>query len=135
MKTQNKFLIIDDDDTATLLYSLILMHALGDKINVKCFNLPNDGVNYINDELKDAENLKIVLFLDINMPILTGWDVLDLIDKMHESIKKQLIIFMLSSSINPNDKMRATAHPLVADFIEKPLTVEIIQDLVKLGEI
>ncbi len=130
MNAKNKFLIIDDDTTATLLYGMILKLALGEKIDLQTFNLPEEGVNYIKNELKDSESTsQIILFLDINMPILTGWDVIDLIDKMDEKIKEQITIYILSSSIDNKDKKRAMDHPLVSDFIEKPLTVEKIQAL------
>ncbi|MGZ3932113.1 MAG: response regulator [Bacteroidia bacterium] len=133
MKTKDKFLIIDDDAMSTLIYSAALKLALGKEADVHCFNLPNDGVSYIKNDFKNPEKKsQTILFLDINMPILTGWDVLDLIDQMDGNIKEQLIIFMLSSSIDPKDKKRAADHPLVADFIEKPLTVEKLQALFKL---
>ncbi len=131
MTATDKFVIIDDDDVAIMLYNLTLKHALGNKTDVRCFNMADDGVTYINNELKKpGTKSKTILFLDINMPLLTGWDVLDLIEKMDENIKKQLIIFILSSSVDPNDKERALDHPLVTDFIEKPLTIERLQALI-----
>lgn len=130
MKTIAKFLIIDDDCIATLLYTLILQQALGEKIHVHSFNLPDEGINYIKKESNNIDTKsKTILFLDINMPLLMGWDVLDLIDKMDDSTKKQLVVFMLTSSIDPKDKKRALDHPLVTDFIEKPLTVEKIESV------
>ncbi|MDO8999548.1 MAG: response regulator [Bacteroidota bacterium] len=130
MKTNNNFLIIDDDETSTMLYSLILKIALGDKIEVQSFNLPNEGINFIKNKFENLDpSSKTILFLDINMPVLMGWDVLDIIEKMDDDIKKQLIIFMLSSSIDPNDKKRVIDHPLVTNFIEKPLTIEKIHSL------
>jgi CheY-like chemotaxis protein len=133
MTKPDKFVIIDDDVTATMLYSLILKHSLDRNLVVHCFNDPAEGVNFIENELKQTEeNSQTVLFLDIDMPLITGWDVLDLIVKMEDHVKNQLSIFMLSSSIAPADKSRAINHHLVADFIEKPLTAEKVRDLVKL---
>ena len=65
------------------------------------------------------------------MPITDGWEALRIIEKLDENIKKQLSVFMLSSSIDPNDKKRAMEHPLVLDFIEKPLTVAKIESIFK----
>ncbi len=116
------------------MYSLILKYTLGNKIYVKCFNFAVDGVNYIKNEFKNSvANLQTIVFLDINMPILNGWDVLDLISKMDKNIKKQLIIFISSSSIYSHDRERAMNHALVTDFIEKSLTVEKVQALFKLN--
>jgi CheY-like chemotaxis protein len=129
----DKFVIIDDDVTATMLYSLILKHSLDRNLVVHCFNDPAEGVNFIENEINQTEaNSQTVLFLDIDMPLITGWDVLDLMVKMEGHIKNQLTIYMLSSSIAPADKTRAINHPLVTDFIEKPLTAEKIRELDKL---
>jgi CheY-like chemotaxis protein len=130
MNTKNKFLLIDDDTIATMLYSMVLKRALGDSIDVQSFNNPEEGVYHLKNELKNSEvKSQTFLFLDINMPILMGWDVIDLIDKMDDNIKEQITIYMLSSSISQKDKKRALDHQLVSDFIEKPLTLEKIHAL------
>jgi hypothetical protein len=69
-------------------------------------------------------NEKIIVFLDINMPTMSGWEFLLKFEKYNETIKNQFDIFMFSSSINPADINRAKQDPMVIDFIEKPLEIE-----------
>lgn len=57
------------------------------------------------------------------MPDMTGWDVLETFNTFN-GLMKQFTIFMVSSSTDPRDKKRADENLLVADYIEKPITVE-----------
>ncbi|MEO8087976.1 MAG: hypothetical protein ABI763_14220 [Bacteroidota bacterium] len=61
-----------------------------------------------------------ILFLDINMP---GWDFLDNFDNLTEKIKNKIIIYMLSSSIDPSDKQKALENKNVVRYLEKPLSI------------
>lgn len=128
MKRTEEFIIIDDDETVILLCGMIIKHALGSDTEIKTFTLADDGINYLK-ECNKKTDFKTLLFLDINMPETTGWDALSMLEKMDDSIKKQLTVIMLSSSIDPNDKKRAMQYPFVLDFFEKPLTVKKIEAL------
>lgn len=72
---------------------------------------------------------EITLFLDINMPTITGWEFLEKFQEFTDSVKNQFNIYMLSSSIDPSDIQRAKLNPLVIDFIEKPLSKAILADI------
>jgi len=130
MKKLDEFIIIDDDEMVNLLCGIAIRLAFNKDTEVKTFTLADDGVNYLKDGNKKT-GCKTVLFLDTNMPITNGWETLSMLEKLDENIKKQLAVFMLSSSIDPNDKKRAMEHPLVLDFIEKPLTVAKIESIFK----
>lgn len=68
-----------------------------------------------------------VLFLDINMPTMTGWEVLEHLSS--QSLPEFLQIFMLSSSISAEDKKHAEDEPLVMGYIEKPLNETKLKEL------
>ena len=70
-----------------------------------------------------------VIFLDIDMPLMDGFQFLDLFNKLHESTKKQCKIVMLTSSINPQDIDKSKTYSFVKKYINKPLTQ---QSLLKL---
>ena len=71
-----------------------------------------------------------MLFLDINMPIMTGWEFMKEFEKLNTLIKDQIFIYILSSSIDQEDKLKAKNHPDVVDYIEKPLSAEILKNTV-----
>lgn len=61
------------------------------------------------------------LFLDINMPTMSGWEFLEAFERFDALIKEQYNIYILSSSVNIGDINAAKANPLVIGFLEKPL--------------
>ncbi len=63
------------------------------------------------------------------MPILNGWNFLERFDKFSDHIKKQLTIYILSSSVDWSDKEKAQANPYVKDYLVKPLSREILGNI------
>lgn len=127
MKTIEQILFIDDDEINNLISERIVKKNIKDSLTLSSFQYAEEGLRYIKSEaLKLEEDEFILLFLDINMPFLNGWEVLEQIELMGEVVYKKLIIFMLSSSIDPIDKTKAIENKLVCEFIEKPLTANII---------
>jgi len=111
-------IIIDDDPINNLLTTKIIQLDFP-KAEVITFLDPQAGLDYIY-ALPDQN--KTLLLLDINMPKLSGWDVLEILDGYPDSIKGRLDIYMFTSSISLEDKQKAKDNPLVLGFIEKPLS-------------
>ena len=127
MKTIEQILFIDDDEINNLISERIVKKNIKDSLTLSSFQYAEEGLRYIKSEaFKLEEDKFILLFLDINMPFLNGWEVLEQIELMGEVVYKKLIIFMLSSSIDPIDKTKAIENKLVCEFIEKPLNANII---------
>ena len=132
MKKLGQIIFIDDDEVNNIICERISHKTLGTKENIFSFVYPEEGLEHIVTASKIVDNdSQILLFLDINMPLLNGWDVLDLIEEMEQSVKEKLIIIMLSSSIDPTDRAKAENNKLVSEFIEKPLTANIIVQIMK----
>lgn len=120
LKTK-RFLIVDDDPINNFLTKTVLKKLFED-ICVNDFTVPEDGLEFIKSAANHNTNAeKTILFLDINMPTLTGWQFLEAFNLLDESIRNQYNIYILSSSINHNDINMAKEHLLILDFIEKPL--------------
>ena len=77
----------------------------------------------------DGSGLPEVIFLDIDMPLMDGFQFLDEFDKLSEYIKKHCSIIMLTSSINPQDLSKAKKSNYVKKYINKPLTQEALEKL------
>ncbi|MBS1528574.1 MAG: hypothetical protein JST19_23210 [Bacteroidetes bacterium] len=67
--------------------------------------------------------------MDINMPSMDGWELLERFDEFPVRIKEQFVIYILSVSLHPADMYRARNHPLVADFLRKPLSRAVLEKL------
>lgn len=116
-----RFLIIDDDRINNFLTKMVLQKSFKD-IEVIVFTSPEEGLEFIKSEYKnDNITEKTTLFLDINMPTLSGWEFLEAFTLFEESIQKKFNIYIFSSSINDCDIKLAKENKLVSDFIEKPV--------------
>jgi CheY-like chemotaxis protein len=78
---------------------------------------------------KDPNKLPDYILLDINMPIMNGWEFLDEYKRLNLDPLGKSKIYIISSSVFSNDINKARSYPLVKDFISKPLNVEKIKEL------
>lgn len=129
MGASKRYVIIDDDKANNMLCKMICKKVFGE-VDTISFDIPEEGLNFISDQYSD--NTKItptVLFLDINMPGLTGWEFMEKYKSFNKSIQEQFTIYMLSSSVDHKDKDLARSNPLVKGYISKPLTREKLKEL------
>ena len=123
------FIIIDDDETNNNLCRITIKQAIG-KAEVETFAHPDQGLAYIKNHFaKATPGVKAVLFLDINIPDMDGWEFLKQYDSLSEDIKSQLRIFILSSSANEDDKNRGNENKYMWNYIVKPLRKENIHSI------
>jgi len=114
-----------DDDPQYNFINKILLKRSFEKVLINDFTSPEEGLAFIKSQfINNPTDEKTTLFLDINMPTMSGWEFLEAFEQFDASIKDQYNIYILSSSINLSDIDRAKAHPLVLDFLEKPLYKE-----------
>lgn len=129
MEDQNipAFIIIDDDPVNNLICNTNIKR-LYTTAQIRTFTQPQSGLDYIGANYIGAASNSTVLFLDINMPVLSGWDVLDRFTDFPDEVKTQFAIYILSSSIANEDKIKAYECHLVTGFIEKPLTLAKLEE-------
>ncbi len=111
------FIVIDDDPVNNMI-CLKIIQLVVPGVVVQAFTHPEKGMEYI----LSIGTKKAILFLDINMPELTGWEVLDRMNDFPDMVKAHLTTFILSSSVASDDLEKANQAPLVAGYIVKPLS-------------
>lgn len=121
-----KVAIIDDDDIFQFT-TKVKFEKLELASEVIIFNDGEEAIEYLKETA--MVDLPDILLLDINMPIVDGWDFLELFQHLDKEKQQVLEIHMLSSSINPDDVRRADENPYVRDYITKPIRDE---DLTKI---
>jgi len=127
MNTVRNYLIVDDDPVNNAISRIAIKRTLGDVV-IKIFTLPEEGLAFIQNEYIESL-VPTVLFLDINMPSLTGWEFMEQFEKFSEEIKEQIRIYILSSSVDQRDKDKAKVNKYIKGFISKPLSRETILSL------
>jgi len=125
MNKKIKSIVLIDDDLAINYFHkrLFLKLELGD--NVLPFYNSTDALEGILklDKTHSAEDL-VYIFLDLNMPNIDGWAFIEKFEKINESLKFEVKIFILSSSINPEDVEKAKNNNFVTNYFVKPLMIE-----------
>lgn len=130
MKMINSIFIIDDD-AITVFGIKKLLSAVVICDNVNSFSNGKLAIDHISNLLADEKELPEIMFLDLNMPIMDGWDFLDEFIKL--PIHKKIVINIVTSSINKEDREKAEAfkcrthHTL--SYNTKPLNKQEIQNI------
>ena len=126
--TMSRFILIDDDRINNIICSRIILKAIPDA-SVQMFTDPEKGLNYIETAYAAEAPGAALLLLDINMPSLSGWDVLERIRHMPDDIKEHIKTYMLSSSLNSSDIERAGRNPLVSGYLTKPFSEKVLNEI------
>lgn len=130
-----KVLCIDDDNITLVLCEVVIKKSgfAGEVITAKN---GKEGLAWFSAYFsKNNAALKQdppqLIFLDLNMPVMNGWDFLeDYLMKYSERVPETKVV-ILSSTVNPEDFLRANRYDIVIDFINKPLTGEGLRELME----
>ncbi|WGK64795.1 response regulator [Croceiramulus getboli] len=117
----NKALIVDDDEIFLFLIKSLFKKNFPEVRLDTCLH-GEEALDYLKNDQPD------VVFLDINMPVLNGWEFMNKIDAVVPADQK-LKIYIVSSSIDPRDHKIAEEDRRISGFIEKPLTAKKLEEL------
>jgi CheY-like chemotaxis protein len=120
MKVKLNCILLVDDDEPTNFLNKMAVEALD---YLSCAGQPAPK----NKECPSPE----IIFLDINMPAMDGWEFLQKYEALPEAHKSSIIVIMLTTSFNPEDELKARKIPSVKEFRNKPLTSSLLQDILK----
>ncbi|TDE10534.1 response regulator [Dyadobacter psychrotolerans] len=130
MKKVNLLCVIDDDKVYTYLIKRII-EAADVADNLVFFENGLDALKYFDRHKEQADKLPELILLDINMPILDGWQFMDAYSKIRSVFPKPVSLYMTSSSTDEEDYHRAQSTEHVLDLLRKPVSVNILKSLVE----
>jgi CheY-like chemotaxis protein len=114
-------LLVDDNHDDNFFHEReIIKNNLG--IIVIARNSGLEALEYIKSKKDDKNMQPDLIFLDINMPGMNGWEFLNEYDKLQKELQSRVLIIMLTTSDNPDDEAKAKTWTFVSDYITKPLT-------------
>ena len=113
----NLDIVIVDDDPIVLFLHKTLIKKSQDSSPVHAFENPEEALYHL---IGKKESTSFLILLDINMPVMNGWEFLEHLRKIKFSHK--IFVAMVTSSINRSDKQKAADYPRIVSFLEKPLS-------------
>lgn len=129
-KKLNTILLIDDSEPTNFLHKIVVDDA----------NCADECVSFLSaiealEYLKTAKEGKFpqpdLIFLDINMPLMNGWEFIEEYNKLEDNQKGGVVVVMLTTSLNLDDKDKADTINKIAGFMNKPLTEEMLLKEIK----
>lgn len=121
----SQVLIVDDNAGILFLHELMVRES-GISEDIEAFDSAEKGLTFLRSRLESGKNF--LVFLDINMPVMSGWDFLETLESMgpHENV----YVVMVTSSVNRSDREKSDRYRHVIDFIEKPLSMETCKSII-----
>lgn len=128
MKTKLKcIMLIDDDEDDNYIHQMVI-----EEMNItEHVEVAFDGLEALDYFKKAKQTPPDLVFLDINMPKMNGWEFLEEHNKLNEDQKANVIVIMLTTSTNPEDKKRAGQYADATAFKSKPLTKEMLTEVLE----
>lgn len=128
----NCVLLIDDDEPTNFLNQIIIESA-GCADQIKTMQSGEEALDYLTHKCNcnGAPPCPDLIFLDINMPAMNGWEFLERYRKLSDQNKGKVMIVMLTTSLFPEDKLHAKEIPEISAFENKPLTEEKLDNILK----
>jgi len=130
MDLKSRVFIIDDDPIHQRIAQIMISkHNLFDEYF--SYTDAQKALDFLQENKKNEEALPDVILLDLNMPVLDGWDFLEIFETLIKEFKKNIRVFIVSSSVDEKDLLRSKLYVTVKGFISKPLSPDIIRSIIE----
>lgn len=127
----HKLVVIIDDDPISILVCETMLRKSEFTEKIKTFNNATDALAYLKNHYDEGNVLPDFIFLDIQMPEISGWDFMEAYSQFSNIPVRTPHVVMLSATFDPDDQRKANANNLIINFISKPITKEALHNLSK----
>jgi len=114
--------VVDDDTIYQIIVNKIIQKSEMFS-TISSFKNGKDAINAVSNSLNNIESFPDIILLDINMPIMDGWEFMEELQVLKPSINKQIIVYIVSSSIAVEDKNKAKSYPDILGYLSKPVNI------------
>ncbi len=128
MKKLKSILLVDDHEPVNFLHELLILeNDLAE--NIKITNTGLEAIQYLSTPKEGIYPSPDMILLDINMPVMNGWEFLEEYEKLPIQQKANIVIVMVTTSLNPDDRKKAENLKDIKAFANKPFTLERFQEI------
>ncbi len=125
-----------DDDEPTNYYNTLIIEETGCADHVQAVQSGQRALEYLTNsedypEYGNCFPCPDLIFLDINMPAMNGWEFLDKYKELKKEVKGKTVLVMLTTSLFSEDALKALKIPEISGFESKPITPEVIDKILK----
>lgn len=120
--TKKSIWVIDDDVIYQIIINKIIQRSEMFS-STSSFKNGKEAIDSLNNSLKNNSDLPDIILLDINMPIMDGWEFMEEMRLIKPKLKKDIIVYIVSSSIAIEDKNRSKTYANILGYLSKPVTV------------
>lgn len=124
------FAVVDDDEVFRLSTKMML-RSMNESHEALMFVNGKEVIDYLLENAEDPGRLPDVILLDLDMPIMDGWDFLETYLPVKSQLAKDISIYIVTSSIDDADRKRAKAISAVKGYWIKPISRKNLRDLLK----
>jgi CheY-like chemotaxis protein len=119
MPEQNLNIFLVDDDHIYQFTAKKTLESMGLSGQVSTFSNGEAAIDFIRSHISDPAALPDIIFLDINMPVMDGWQFIEEYQKLQPA--KKIALYMVSSSVDESDMQRSKDYKVIDDYIIKPV--------------
>lgn len=121
-------LLIDDEDiNLFILQNLLRLSRI--KAEITFFNTSKKGIDYLQGLSEKGEKFPDLILLDIEMPVMNGWDFLEMYKQFDKNVTYDTKVIIFTTSIVEQDMAKAKSYEEVEDFVNKPMTIEMLKNI------
>lgn len=126
--------LVDDDKIYQFTAKKIIESTNLTKSVLSFYN-GEEAIEFLKSNLQNTDSIPDIIFLDINMPIKDGWEFLEEFRTLLNDVKKQIVIYMVSSSVDDYDIKKSKEYSFVTDYIIKPINRERFEQLIAAAQL
>lgn len=129
--TIDRILLIDDDSATNFIHEILLKQIAQPK-QIASVENGLKALEYLQTEENGKYPQPDLILLDINMPVMNGWEFLEGYQQIDHNLRAAKLILMITATLSPDDLSKAQSNPLINGCMHKPLNAALVNELLQI---